>query len=278
MYSYSYSTVKSVRSDYHLIYEMIVPVLYQSFHAPGKSIVDGGANTGLHSLPMSRMIARECSENRSNGRLFSLEAIPDIAEKLRNNILLTGTQNITTIINKAFSNTIGYIDFIVNDDNPGLSGIASLVSDFSNTTKITVPLTTIDSEIDTSVDFIKLDLEGAEFQCMQGGIILIKNHRPLIVFENGLKWSATKGNYSVQDFFGFFDDLDYDIFTIHNETVSMENYDSNDLGFEFIAAPKNITFKVMDNIERFWHKILRHSELKDWTETVHFCSNINKIM
>ncbi len=61
--------------------------------------------------------------------------------------------------------------------------------------KIPVEVTTLDSVIPTDVDihFIKIDVEGAEFNVLKGGIELLKRNRPVIIFESGLGASEFYG-------------------------------------------------------------------------------------
>lgn len=61
--------------------------------------------------------------------------------------------------------------------------------------KIPVEVTTLDSVIpeDIAVHFIKIDVEGAEFDVLKGGVNLLKKHKPVIIFESGLGASEYYG-------------------------------------------------------------------------------------
>lgn len=55
------------------------------------------------------------------------------------------------------------------------------------TSKITVPVTTLDAEWEAmgkpSVSIIKIDVEGAELQTLQGALLCIKHEQPYILIE-----------------------------------------------------------------------------------------------
>ena len=74
--------------------------------------------------------------------------------------------------------------------NPAYSGFKKRRYDNSDekVTKITVNTDLLDNIIpkDHKIDFIKIDVEGAELNVLKGGIATIKRNKPLIVFEHGL--------------------------------------------------------------------------------------------
>jgi hypothetical protein len=53
--------------------------------------------------------------------------------------------------------------------------------------EIRVKIDTLDNMIppDCKVDFIKVDVEGAELQVLRGGLRTIGRHKPFVVFEHG---------------------------------------------------------------------------------------------
>ncbi|WP_255564550.1 FkbM family methyltransferase [Mameliella sp. CS4] len=66
----------------------------------------------------------------------------------------------------------------------------------------------------TSCAFIKLDIEHAEFPALRGGGQLLKDLRPVICFENTPRHAARLNGYTMAEFSGFFEDLDYDLYDI----------------------------------------------------------------
>lgn len=88
------------------------------------------------------------------------------------------------------SNKKGTSSFNHVISNPGYSGMKKRKYDKSNEkdTLITIKIDMMDSVLppNLKVDFIKIDVEGAEFLVMEGGKKTIKKNQPIIVFEHGL--------------------------------------------------------------------------------------------
>lgn len=89
----------------------------------------------------------------------------------------------------ALSDQEGEIEFNFVKSNPAFSGIKE--RDYPKEEQIEllkVKTDLLDKVIgqDTVIDFIKIDVEGAELGVLKGGEQLLKKHRPIVVFEHGL--------------------------------------------------------------------------------------------
>ena len=69
-------------------------------------------------------------------------------------------------------------------------------------TSITIEIDLLDNILpkDFRVDFIKIDVEGAEFLVLEGAIKTIKRNQPIIVFEHGLGGADVYGIHPAQLF------------------------------------------------------------------------------
>lgn len=78
--------------------------------------------------------------------------------------------------------------------------------------EITVPLKTLDSVIpnSTKIDFIKIDVEGGEFNVLKGAKNILTKDSPIVIFEFGLGASNFYGT-TPSDLFAYFSDINYKI-------------------------------------------------------------------
>jgi FkbM family methyltransferase len=121
------------------------------------------------------------------GRHHAFEPLPHLAAKLRQryarwpNIVLHET---------ALSNAAGTATFHANRDHPGMSGLQrrDYVSENDTVELIDVRTDRLDALLppDLKIDFMKVDVEGAESLVFEGGLDSLARSRPVIVFEHGL--------------------------------------------------------------------------------------------
>jgi hypothetical protein len=107
-------------------------------------------------------------------------------------------------------------------------------------TSVTVQIKLDQTKIDGKVVLLKLDLEGGEFHAMQGGESIIKGDMPLIVFENSLKGSSITYNYSMEDFFSFFERIDYVVYDFFGNKVDENYWNSTLQTYMFWAGHTNL--------------------------------------
>nr|WP_294906013.1 FkbM family methyltransferase [uncultured Lacibacter sp.] len=115
----------------------------------------------------------------------------------------------------ALSNSNGSTSFNYVTSNPSYSGIKKRNYDRSNETDETIEVRTakLDDVLfsaNKKIDFIKIDVEGAELGVLKGAEQLIKRDRPVIVFECGLGGTDVY-NTTPDDLFSFFSSMEYKV-------------------------------------------------------------------
>ena len=118
-----------------------------------------------------------------NGTHFAFEPIPYLYQQLCENFPSA------RVYNYALSDKRGETSFYVLPDKPALSGLNSrdtIQKDLSRE-KITVRTERLDDVIpaEVKIDYIKIDVEGAEGLVISGALETIKRNKPYIVLEHG---------------------------------------------------------------------------------------------
>lgn len=133
----------------------------------GETVIDCGAFIGEFTLYAARAVGPA-------GKVIAFEPDPVIYRKLVANIALNGFGNVIAI-NKGVWSTQGALKF-VGDGIKGYSFLAAAKDESA----IDVPVTTLDSELErlavAKVDFIKMDIEGAEIEAIKGAERTLKSN------------------------------------------------------------------------------------------------------
>ena len=146
--------------------------------------IDGGAHRGDFLRQMLRVSPR--------GRHYAFEPLPQLAEELEQ--AFPGVR----ICARALGKEPGLAQFchVVND--PGYSGLRERTYDHPDPElqRLEVEVVRLDDMLEASdaPAFIKLDLEGGEYDALLGAEKTIRRHRPVIVFEAG---EPSSGHYGV---------------------------------------------------------------------------------
>jgi len=144
----------------------------------GRNALDIGGNIGLQSIRMSQCVGEE-------GKVYAFEPLEYLQEKLTKNLSLNKAANVT-LFPYALSDKEGEADFSV-DRNAWNQGNFSLFNNDAGVEKQHVIIKVADNiaEIQSleSLDLVKIDVEGFEYQVMLGLRQTLERHRPRIIFE-----------------------------------------------------------------------------------------------
>lgn len=145
------------------------------FIKKGDVCIDVGANQGIYTLAFSSMVGE-------SGTIISIEPQKYAIEKINRFIDLNKFAQ-PIIINAALSDKEG----IATLDMSKGSGYASIVRNFGKKDTIDVKTRTLDSIIIdnnlSELDFIKMDIEGAELDALKGATDSLKKFKPKICLE-----------------------------------------------------------------------------------------------
>jgi FkbM family methyltransferase len=138
------------------------------------TIIDIGANIGYYALLESQL--------SSKGHVYAIEPVPKNYNLLTKNIALNDCKNIS-VYNLAIGNSTGFLDMYIYDKCNWSSFTDSIKGNIIDT--IPVHTTTLDKFIESNVPdhphFIRMDVEGYEYEILKGSLATLKTAAPLIL-------------------------------------------------------------------------------------------------
>lgn len=211
-------------------YEPYLKMHYKALIKPNDTVLDVGANIGFHSLYFAELVGK-------TGRVISFEpiginfntfkanlALNDFPQIMANNIAL-GNENRTIDIHldKDAENPGAYNLFAEGDKNYRIECVKG--DDFLKNNGI------------SHVNFIKIDVEGYEYEVLKGLEQTIRQSRPIINFEYDQNYQL-KNNEDPSIIFKFLSLLNYTFFKIDGYGKEEPfTYTKDILGAEVIAKP-----------------------------------------
>jgi FkbM family methyltransferase len=139
---------------------------------PGMTAIDVGAHIGYYTILLAKCVG-------PTGQVLSLEPFPENFALLQKNVQLNELQQVQTFPKAVFSRA-GELTIGVPDDLSD-SGNASLVHNLG-AKQFHVSAITLDS-LHCRPDFLKVDVEGAEYDVLLGGQETIARSRPKMLIE-----------------------------------------------------------------------------------------------
>lgn len=206
-----------MRSDFGLP-EQVIRAIYTRRVKIGDTVVDGGANNGLHTLPLAEIVG-------TTGTVIAVEPAPETSTMLTHKVRHLGLSQVR-IVQRALSNRGGSVEFSFVRNAPARSGIKETPCPFDvDRELIEVDCVKLDELLIDVSDwrFGKFDLEGGEFHALQGALRSIGNYRPLLIFERSIKATEWYG-YTPREFFELFESLNYRVFDLFGEPITEEGW------------------------------------------------------
>ena len=89
-----------------------------------------------------------------------------------------------------------------------------------------VPTFSLDELIEGDVDFLKMDVEGAEGRVIKGAEHLLQRCRPIVTTELSCKMISNVSHVDAESYLRVFTDLGYSVNLINRETAELIPYES----------------------------------------------------
>lgn len=157
--------IRTRTSDFSVINELLIrnvysPILRKRSAADKMVGVDIGAHIGVFSVL--------AANNFKNARILSFEPVPQNFHLLQKNIELNGLVNRVVPIHKAVSKEAGAVNIFKKANDTGGGSLYLNLKESCSTEKIPAEAITLSDIFDlyhlSTIDFLKLDCEGAEYE------------------------------------------------------------------------------------------------------------------
>lgn len=147
-----------------------------------RDALDVGANVGFFSVLMGKLLAS------GGGRVCSVEPTPGALRRLRANLERNGVSNVV-IQEGVLGAKAGLVCFNVVEGREEYSSMRPIQHTHAlqfDTLEIQAPCRTLDSLVEEhglNPGFVKMDVEGAEWDVFQGAVVTLSKYRPVILAE-----------------------------------------------------------------------------------------------
>jgi FkbM family methyltransferase len=232
-------------------YEKAITEIVRPLIRVGDVCFDVGANFGWYTTLFHQIAGR-------TGEVHSFEPTPPTFRELEENYELMGSPDNVFINNLALGDREDELTINVFEGLP--SGHASLSShDDANAVSYACKMVTLDAYIEThgvrDVNFVKVDIEGAELMFLNGaGRLFRQPSPPIFLIEMALQ--QTRGfDYTPQDLIALIDSRGkYDFFKIDElatRLVKIESFSPDDIGANVICFPRSAYADRFQSLQKF---------------------------
>lgn len=188
----------------------------------GATAIDVGAHDGLYSLLFQELTG-------PNGTVVAVE--PNRLTALAGNVKSSKNAEVTKIVRCALAEEPGREPLLISEEkHSGLSTLGRFVYETEIRATQLVDVITLDKLCEDlelmSIDFVKIDAEGAEAKILQGGLEKIQEHRPSFLIEILPTALSAQGNSS-NDVLGPLLSFGYRVFGVDRKRggLNAENLD-----------------------------------------------------
>jgi FkbM family methyltransferase len=205
---------------------------------PGWVCVDVGGCFGWYTVLLSQLIGNQ-------GKVFVFEPVPNNAACLRANLQLNKCANVQLNLCALSESVQESIEIYVPKN--GVSGSLKAHATRENCDVIKIKTSTLDIFAEENnlerLDFLKADIEGAEFLLLKGGRNALIKFKPILMLEVQAS-STSLFKYKPKELFHFLSEIEYDAYYV-DENSKLVYFPSTSFSnplpdYNFIFKPKNV--------------------------------------
>jgi FkbM family methyltransferase len=193
---------------------------------PGETLIDAGANIGWYALSLAKRV--------EGLKVFAFEPFPETYDRLIRNVALNEIPSVRAF-DFGFGETEETKTLYYSSQGSANVSSANLMNDKS-ARRVDCRLKRLDdftASEGIAVDFIKIDVEGAELFVLRGALETIERDRPVVAAEMLRKWASAHG-YHPNEIVGLLAKSGYRCFTVSaGKLVEFSEMDENTVETNF---------------------------------------------
>jgi len=203
------------------IYEEFGTSIVKQMIKKGDVVLDLGAHIGYFTLIFAKLVGE-------NGKVYAFEPSPDNYSLLKKNVQVNGYNNVILVKN-GVSNKTGKNMLYLSDSNPGDNMIIDTKENRQSIEIETVRLDDYFRDFKNQINFIKMDIQGAELDALRGMSSLLKKMENIkIMSEFAPKWLKKFGNEPIE-YLKLLKEFNFKIFEIDGKKKKISRVNSQEL-------------------------------------------------
>jgi len=183
------------------------------------AIVDAGANVGSYTLNLYDKA----------DHIIAVEASGSNAAFIRSVCALNHIKNVRVYNNALYKTDGELIELYVSNDTCGNNSMYKITGYSEVESVQTLTIDTICAENGVNdIRLIKIDIEGAEYNCLLGAKKTIERYRPIVLCEFN-RIAAEAAGYDLSLLYGFFKERDYEAFLLDEHAQRLLPFEEREL-------------------------------------------------
>jgi FkbM family methyltransferase len=249
-------------------YEVLVQEVYEALLRDGDVAIDVGAHRGRHCLPMAECVF-------PHGKVLAFEPLPPCRVQLKQELAAYRAElaKVLTLYPYALSDTPGTADFVVARDALAYSGLKQRTYDWpTRLRRIPVEVKRLDDLCLglPSLQFIKIDAEGAEYSILKGATGCLRKFRPVVAFEFGINSSRAYG-VTPHEMNELWAQEGYQVLAITGKLLTPEEFMTSACEqrlWDYVAVPEerqDLRRIIVETLTHHvgWHRVSAHLEIAE---------------
>ncbi len=201
----------SIPGDYEPFETKIVKKMVKK----GYTVLDIGANIGYYTLIFAKLVGK-------SGKVYTFEPDPSNFALLQRNIKINNYQNVI-LVNKAVSNKNGKGKLFLSEKNMGDHVIFDL---YNGRKTIEIEIIKIDDyfkNYNGRIDFIKMDIQGAEGSTIEGMASVLKKNKNMIILTEFYPYGLKRFGIDAKNFLNLLLNYGFKLYNLNERKKKMES-------------------------------------------------------